>query len=128
MWSVGCIFAEMSMRSPLFPGDSEIDEIFKIFRYAPSLLESQRVVPWSLHTWLTYYSILGTPDEEDWPGVTSLPDYKSTFPQWSATPLRKTVSHMDHNGLDLLAQMLKYDPAQRISGESGPGLHVHHHE
>ena len=37
MWSVGCIFAEMCMRGhPLFPGDSEIDQIFKIFRSAPS--------------------------------------------------------------------------------------------
>ncbi len=34
MWSVGCIFAEMVARGrPLFPGDSEIDQIFKIFRY-----------------------------------------------------------------------------------------------
>lgn len=34
MWSVGCIFAEMVLRgAPLFPGDSEIDQIFKIFRY-----------------------------------------------------------------------------------------------
>lgn len=33
MWSAGAIFAEMCMRKPLFPGDSEIDEIFKIFRY-----------------------------------------------------------------------------------------------
>jgi cyclin-dependent kinase len=32
MWSVGCIFAEMCTRKPLFPGDSEIDEIFKIFK------------------------------------------------------------------------------------------------
>ena len=32
MWSVGAIFAEMVTRKPLFPGDSEIDEIFKIFR------------------------------------------------------------------------------------------------
>lgn len=32
MWSVGCIFAEMCTRKPLFPGDSEIDQIFKIFR------------------------------------------------------------------------------------------------
>lgn len=32
MWSAGCIFAEMCTRKPLFPGDSEIDEIFKIFR------------------------------------------------------------------------------------------------
>ena len=32
MWSVGCIFAEMAERKPLFPGDSEIDQIFKIFQ------------------------------------------------------------------------------------------------
>jgi cyclin-dependent kinase len=40
---------------PLFQGDSEIDQIFKIF------------------------SVLGTPDENSWPGVTALPDYKPTF-------------------------------------------------
>lgn len=32
VWSVGCIFAEMVNQKPLFPGDSEIDELFKIFR------------------------------------------------------------------------------------------------
>ncbi|KAH8945245.1 hypothetical protein BDL97_12G031200 [Sphagnum fallax] len=58
VWSVGCIFAEMVNQRPLFPGDSEIDELFKIFR------------------------TLGTPNEETWPGVTSLPDFKSAFPKW----------------------------------------------
>jgi cyclin-dependent kinase len=33
VWSIGCIFGEMIQRQPLFPGDSEIDEIFRIFRY-----------------------------------------------------------------------------------------------
>jgi serine/threonine protein kinase len=33
VWSIGCIFAEMCNKMPLFPGDSEIDEIFRIFRY-----------------------------------------------------------------------------------------------
>ena len=33
MWSVGCIFAEMANKRPLFHGDSEIDQLFKIFRY-----------------------------------------------------------------------------------------------
>ena len=38
MWSVGCIFAEMAMQgAPLFPGDSEIDQIFKIFQCGHSL-------------------------------------------------------------------------------------------
>lgn len=32
IWSVGCIFAEMVTSHPLFPGDSEIDELMKIFK------------------------------------------------------------------------------------------------
>lgn len=32
MWSIGCIFAEMAQRRALFIGDSEIDQIFKIFQ------------------------------------------------------------------------------------------------
>ena len=28
-WSLGCIFAEMVTRKPLFPGDSEIDQLFR---------------------------------------------------------------------------------------------------
>ena len=31
-WSIGCIFAEMVTKKPIFQGDSEIDEIFKIFQ------------------------------------------------------------------------------------------------
>lgn len=37
-------------------GDSQIDELFRIFR------------------------TLGTPNEEMWPGVTTLPDYNAVFP------------------------------------------------
>ena len=61
-------------------------------------------------------SILGTPDEEIWPGVRALPDYKTTFPQWSAVDLSKAVPGLDEDGIDLLAQTLVYDPAHRISG------------
>lgn len=32
VWSLGCIFAEMATRKPLFQGDSEIDQLFRIFR------------------------------------------------------------------------------------------------
>jgi serine/threonine protein kinase len=34
VWAVGAIIIEMSTKKPLFPGDSEVDELFKIFRYA----------------------------------------------------------------------------------------------
>ncbi|KAG9312751.1 hypothetical protein JVU11DRAFT_7185 [Chiua virens] len=95
MWSVGCIFAEMVMRgNPLFPGDSEIDQIFKIFR------------------------IMGTPNEQIWPGISQLPDYKETFPQWTRQELRNIVPNLDEMGIDLLSRTLTYDTAKRISGES----------
>lgn len=32
MWAVGCIAYELFMRRPLFPGESEIDMLFKIFK------------------------------------------------------------------------------------------------
>ena len=32
IWSIGCIFAEIATRRPLFPGDSEIDALYKIFQ------------------------------------------------------------------------------------------------
>lgn len=92
MWSVGCIFAEMCTRKPLFPGDSEIDEIFKIFR------------------------ILGTPTEMDWPGVTTLPDFKPSFPKWHRAE-QPLVPGLDENGLELLSFLLAYDPAARISAK-----------
>ena len=93
MWSVGCIFAEMCTRKPLFPGDSEIDEIFKIFR------------------------VLGTPTETTWPGVTSFPDYKPSFPKWTRREEEPLVPGLNENGLDLLEGLLVYDPASRISAK-----------
>ncbi|RMZ91534.1 hypothetical protein DV736_g1256, partial [Chaetothyriales sp. CBS 134916] len=94
MWSVGAIFAEMCTRKPLFPGDSEIDEIFKIFK------------------------LLGTPDENSWPGVTSFPDFKTSFPKWRREPTSKLVPNLEQAGLDLLDAMLEYDPAHRISAKA----------
>ncbi|KAF2729443.1 Pkinase-domain-containing protein [Polyplosphaeria fusca] len=93
MWSAGCIFAEMCTRKPLFPGDSEIDEIFKIFR------------------------ILGTPGENEWPGVTSFPDFKPSFPKWERTDIADICNSLDDLGLDLLDALLVYDPAGRISAK-----------
>jgi cyclin-dependent kinase len=106
MWSVGTIFAEMVMRgNPLFPGDSEIDQIFKIFRsvllfYIP--FTYVLVMGWLIGGDCYFNRVMGTPSERTWPGVSQMPDYKETFPQWSAQDLRMVVSTLDESGLDLL--------------------------
>ncbi|KAI4455066.1 cell division protein kinase [Holotrichia oblita] len=94
VWSMGCIFSEMITRRALFQGDSEIDQLFRIFR------------------------VLKTPTEETWPGVSSCPDYQTTFPKWTNYNLAAHVKGMDEQGLDLLKQMLVYDPVKRISAKN----------
>lgn len=93
IWSVGCIFAEMATKKPLFHGDSEIDQIFRIFR------------------------TMGTPTEETWPGVTSLKAYKNTFPCWKRNVCRALVPQLDDTGLELLEKMLIYDPHKRLNAK-----------
>lgn len=55
------------------------------------------IVAWSIS-----HSVLGTPNEDIWPGVSTLPDYKSTFPQWHPVDLERAVPALDENGIDLL--------------------------
>jgi len=94
VWSVGCIYAEMVTQRPLFPGDSEIDQLFRIFR------------------------TLGTPNEDTWPGVTSLPDFKSAFPKWPAKSLVSVVPGLEPSGIDLLGKMLTLEPSRRITART----------
>merc|ERR1719446_235960 len=53
IWAVGCVMSEMSTGKALFPGDSEIDTIFKIFE------------------------VLGTPTPATWKAIPNLPDFKA---------------------------------------------------
>jgi len=98
MWSIGCIFAELVTKQPLFPSDSEIDQLYRIFR------------------------VCGTPTEAMWPGVSQLPDWKPTLPYWNPKAMGSIVPGLDEQGVDLLAQMLTYDPKRRISGKDA----LHH--
>mmetsp|Transcript_22801 Transcript_22801/g.64755 ORF Transcript_22801/g.64755 Transcript_22801/m.64755 type:complete len:195 (+) Transcript_22801:1-585(+) len=97
IWSVGTIFAEMATKKPLWPGECEIDELFRIFRS------------------------LGTPNNRMWPGVESLPAYQSVFPQWKVEDdalFVREVPMLDAVGRNLLIELLKFDPASRISARN----------
>jgi len=59
--------------------------------------------------------LLGTPTEETYPGVTNLPDWNPSFPMWPRLKLTKCAPDLCENGLDILKQLLAYDPRERIS-------------
>ncbi|KAB5552277.1 hypothetical protein DKX38_009588 [Salix brachista] len=72
------LLAEMSRRQALFPGDSEFQQLLHIFR------------------------LLGTPTEEQWPGVTALRDWH-VYPKWEPQNLVRVVPSLGPQGVDLLS-------------------------
>lgn len=95
VWSLACIITELHTLAPLFMGDSEIDQLHKIF------------------------SILGTPTNEVWQGVESLPLYRGDFPSYRHRGYRGTIT--DRALESLVSAMLVYDPIRRISAEEALG-------
>jgi serine/threonine protein kinase len=94
LWSIGCVIGDMATGAPLYAGDSEIDTLFKIFQK------------------------LGTPNEQVWPGISELPDFKATFPKWPArgwANIRNTLEQVGQDGIELLDCLMCYDPRRRIS-------------
>jgi serine/threonine protein kinase len=78
--------------SPLFPGDTDIDQLLKII------------------------SGKGTPTTETWPNINKLPDYhKIKLPDIEAKPLSSLLSTAPRQALDLIESMLAY--SGRISAE-----------
>jgi len=95
MWSIGTIFGEMMIKRALFAGDSEIDQLFKIFRF------------------------LGTPTPQTWPGVEKFPDFQGNrFPVWKRVDLQGTLlkyRHINTLAMDIIERTLTYDPECRPS-------------
>ncbi|MPC14748.1 cyclin-dependent-like kinase 5 [Portunus trituberculatus] len=94
MWSAGCIFAELANAGrPLFPGSDVDDQVKRIFK------------------------LLGTPTEDTWMGMTSLPDYK-TFPLYQPTmTLAQVCPKLSSKGRDLLQRLLICNPSARMNAE-----------
>ena len=45
MWAVGCILAEMLLRVPLVAGDTDLDQLAKIFQAQQIIQAQQKVQP-----------------------------------------------------------------------------------
>lgn len=92
MWSVGTIFAELMLRTPYLPGETDLEQLTTIFK------------------------ALGTPSEKDWPFHKTLPDYYP-FDHYPKLPLSGLFTAASNDSLDLLNQFLLFDPLKRISAE-----------
>eukprot|EP01016_Furgasonia_blochmanni_P051987 TRINITY_DN8249_c0_g1_i1.p1 TRINITY_DN8249_c0_g1~~TRINITY_DN8249_c0_g1_i1.p1 ORF type:complete len:370 (+),score=43.04 TRINITY_DN8249_c0_g1_i1:1221-2330(+) len=90
IFAIGAIMAELYKFWPLFPGNSEVDQMDKIC------------------------AVLGTPNPEEWPEgykLASQAGYK--FPRYPPQSLKKLIPNASDEALELIRDMLKYNPAAR---------------
>ncbi|KAJ3413163.1 regulator of ime2 [Chytridiales sp. JEL 0842] len=92
IWSTGCVMAELLLGTPLFPGESGVDQLVEIIK------------------------ILGTPTAEEIDSMN--PNYKSyKFPQIKACPWTKVFKNRPTTPetLTFLSLLLSYTPTARPS-------------
>lgn len=89
MWAVGCILAELLLRVAFFPGESDLDQLMRIFQ------------------------VLGNPTEENWPGLKSLSDYIE-FKPFPSVPLKNIFTAAADDLLDVIGGLLVLNPLKRL--------------
>ena len=89
IWSCGCIFAELFNRKPLFPGQSENDQLAKIFE------------------------VIGSPSEDEWPPEVTLS--WRTFSNFRPSRLDDLIPELDVDAQNLLQGILLFDANKRSS-------------
>ena len=96
IWGLGCIMAEMYLHpQPLFCGSNEKEVLFRIC------------------------SILGTPTYESWnDGIQQAKLIGIKFPNNSGMDLEKIIPEASSEAIDLIKQMLKWDPNRRSTANN----------
>lgn len=91
LWSVGCVFAELLGRAPLFPGEDYLDQV-------------KRIV-----------GVLGTPSAEDMEFITnpSATRFIGKLPKRDKTKWNSIFPNASHLALDLLDNILIFNPEKR---------------
>uniref|UniRef100_A0A4W3JZT8 Cyclin-dependent kinase 14 n=1 Tax=Callorhinchus milii TaxID=7868 RepID=A0A4W3JZT8_CALMI len=94
MWGVGCIFVEMIQGVAAFPGMKDIqDQLERIFL------------------------VLGTPTEESWSGVESLPHFKPGKPHRISKYIKSVLGYVAH-AEDVASKLLQCFPKNRLSAQA----------
>ena len=95
IWGAGCIIAEMYIRKPLFGASSDLDQLKMLCMYC------------------------GTPTEENYPGVSELPDFSKVQLKPEKRVLKEYLESkkLDRAAIDLIDKMLVMDPKQRITAQ-----------
>lgn len=95
IWSIGCIFAELLGRQPLFPGDNYLDQIQKII------------------------SVLGSPSESDLEFITkgNIKDFVNRLAKRTSQSFSIMFRNANPVAIDLLEKMLTFSPKKRYTVE-----------
>jgi glycogen synthase kinase 3 beta len=91
VWSAGCVFAELMLGQPIFPGDSGVDQLVEIIK------------------------VLGTPTREQIKEMN--PNYTEfKFPQIKSHPWPKVFrARTSPEAIDLVSRLLEYTPSARVT-------------
>ena len=95
IWSIGCIFAELLGRQPLFPGDNFLDQIQKII------------------------SVLGSPSESDLEFINknNIKDFVNRLAKRTSQSFSIMFRNANPVAVDLLEKMLTFSPKKRYTVE-----------
>ena len=108
VWSMAMVFAELLLRRPYAAAD--ISDPEDLLRPVGEIAQIAKIC-----------EAVGTPNEENWPGVTQLPNYVASE---KSVPVRAKDFYMGMfptagvAGVDLLMGMLKLDPRKRLTAQA----------
>ncbi|KAJ4468845.1 kinase-like domain-containing protein [Lentinula aciculospora] len=93
IWGIGCVFGEMFNRRPILPGNSDIDQLDRI------------------------WGLCGTPNQHTWPNYDKLPgcDGMKRFTATFSRRVKQLYEGIGPETVDLLDQLLICNPQQRIT-------------
>jgi protein kinase len=90
IWSLGAIMAELFMLKPLFPGQTEIDQLYKVIE------------------------VIGSPKFNDWPEGYRLVNKKGIkFPNSNGIGLGVVIHNASNEAIELMTEIFNWDPLKR---------------